>query len=1430
MDSSHDRSISFSAQVEAVDAASRACLGPARDIRERTPTGFIQDVQVDADEKTVKFGSDVSFVPAASSPASPEQARSVRERTPTGFIVEDAVMAQADERNICFNAQVEAVDAASRACLGPARDIRERTPTGFIQDVQVDADEKTVKFGSDVSFVPAASSPASPEQARSVRERTPTGFIVEDAVMAQADERNISFNAQVEAVDAASRACLGPARDIRDRTPTGFIQDVQVDADEKTVKFGSNVSFVPAASSPASPEQARSIRERTPTGFIAEDTVMAQAGERNISFSAEVEAVDAASKACLGPARDIRDRTPTGFMQDIQADVDEKMVKFGGDVSFVPAASSPASPEQARSIRERTPTGFIADDAVMAQAGERNISFSAEVEAVDAASTACLKPARDIRERTPTGFIQDVQVGFDDKSVKFGGDVSFVQAASSRASPEQARSIRERTPTGFIADDAVTAQAGERNISFSAEVEAVDAASSACLKPARDIRERTPTGFIQDVQVGFDDKSVKFRGDVSFVQAASSRASPEQARSIRERTPTGFIADDAVMAQAGERNISFSAEVEAVDAASRACLKPVRDIRERTPTGFIQDVQVGFDDKSVKFGGDVSFVQAASSRASPEQARSIRERTPTGFIADDAVTAQAGERNISFSAEVEAVDAASSACLKPARDIRERTPTGFIQDVQVGFDDKSVKFGGDVSFVPAASSRASPEQARSIRERTPTGFIADDAVTAQAGERNISFSAEVEAVDAASSACLKPARDIRERTPTGFIQDVQVDVDEKSVKFGDDVSFVPAASLTALPGQGRNLSERIPTGFISEDPTVATQHDEKNISFNAEVETMDAASKACTGPVRDIRERTPTGFIDDTQMDKDEKSVKFGNGVSYVQAASSEARPGQARRLSERIPTGFISEAPAMLAQHDARNISFSAEVEAVDAASRACLGPARDIRERTPTGFIQDVQVDVDEKSVKFGDDVSFVPAASFTALPGQGRNLSERIPTGFISEDPTVATQHHEKNISFNAEVETMDAASKACTGPVRDIRERTPTGFIDDTQMDKDEKSVKFGNGVSYVQAASSEARPGQARRLSERIPTGFISEAPAMLAQHDARNISFSAEVEAVDAASRACLGPARDIRERTPTGFIQDVQVDVDEKSVKFGDDVSFVPAASLTALPGQGRNLSERIPTGFISEDPTVAMQHDEKNISFNVEVETMDAASKACTGPVRDIRERTPTGFIDDTQMDQDEKSVKFKNGVSYVQAASAAALPENARAIRERELTGYVSEFAVAGGHADKLVSFDQNVDTLEAASKSCEGTGARRDIRERTPTGYVQDQEDGALSVAFKEEVSYVKAASISSTEAKRIRDRVPTGYISDMVEPMLRPSGSVSFAVHVDDVDAASRGCVGQAADIRHRVPTGFIHLEEVLPGEVRYDCMSKCQNP
>ena len=726
--------------MEAVDAASAACMGPARDIRERTPTGVLHDVQVDADETTVKLGGDVSFVPAASSPASPEQARSTRERTSTGFIVEDAVMAQADGKNISFRAQDEAVDAASAACMGTVREVRDRTPTGFVQNVQVELEEKSVKLGGDVSLLAAASSPASPEQARSTRERTPTGFIVEDAVMAQADGKNISFRAQDEAVDAASAACMGTLREVRDRTPTGFVQNVHVELEEKSVKLGGDVSLLAAASSPASPEQAGSTRERTPTGFIVEDAVMAQADGKNISFRAQDEAVDAASAACMGTLREIRDRTPTGFVQNVQVELEEKSVKLGGDVSLLAAASSPASPEQARSTRERTPTGFIVEDAVMAQADGKNISFRAQDEAVDAASAACMGTLREIRDRTPTGVLHDVQVDADETTVKLGGDVSFVPAASSPASPEQARSTRERTPTRFIVEDAVMAQADGKNISFRAQDEAVDAASAACMGTLREVRDRTPTGFVQNVQVELEEKSVKLGGDVSLLAAASSPASPEQAGSTRERTPTGFIVEDAVMAQADGKNISFRAQDEAVDAASAACMGTLREVRDRTPTGFVQNVQVELEEKSVKLGGDVSLLAAASSPASPEQARSTRERTPTGFIVEDAVMAQADGKNISFRAQDEAVDAASAACMGTLREIRDRTPTGFVQNVQVELEEKSVKLGGDVSFVPAASSPASPEQARSTRERTPTGFIV---------ERNVSFNAHVEAVDAA---------------------------------------------------------------------------------------------------------------------------------------------------------------------------------------------------------------------------------------------------------------------------------------------------------------------------------------------------------------------------------------------------------------------------------------------------------------------------------------------------------------------------------------------------------------------------------------------------------------------------------------------------------------------------------------------------------
>ena len=1114
-----------------------------------------------------------------------------------------------NDRSISFSAHVEAVDAASRACVAPARDIRERTPTGYIQDGHLDTEERSVKFGNDVSVLQAASSGAHPGQARSIRERTPTGFISDESAMAPADDRSISFNTQVEAVDAASRACVAPARDIRERTPTGYIQDGHLDTEERSVKFGNDVSVVQAASSGAHPGQARSIRERTPTGFISGECAMAPVDDRSINFNAQVEAVDAASRACVAPARDIRERTPTGYIQDVHLDTEEKSVKFGNDVSVLQAASSGAHPGQARSIRERTPTGFIADESAMAPVDDRSINFNAQVEAVDAASRACVAPARDIRERTPTGYIQDVHLDTEEKSVKFGNDVSVVQAASSGAHPGQARSIRERTPTGFISDESAMAPLDDRSINFSAQVEAVDAASRACVAPARDIRERTPTGYIQDIHLDTEDKSVKFGNDVSVLQAASSGAHPGQARSIRERTPTGFISDESAMAPVDDRSINFNTQVEAVDAASRACVAPARDIRERTPTGYIQDIHLDTEDKSVKFGNDVSVLQAASSGAHPGQARSIRERTPTGFISDESAMAPVDDRSINFSAQVEAVDAASRACVAPARDIRERTPTGYIQDIHLDTEDKSVKFGNDVSVLQAASSGAHPGQARSIRERTPTGFISDESAMAPAGDRSINFNTQVEAVDAASMACVAPARDIRERTPTGYIQDGHLDPDEKSVKFGNDVSFLQAASTEALPGQARRVSDRIPTGFISEDVTITPPADERSISFSTQVVSVDAASKACTGPSRDVRERTPTGYIQDGQFDTEEKSVKFGNDVSFLRAASTGALPGQARRVSERIPTGFISEDATTMAQSDERSISFSAQVEAVDAASKACAGPSRDVRERTPTGYIQDGQFDTEEKSVKFGNDVSFLRAASTEALPGQARRVSERIPTGFISEDVTITPPADERSISFSTQVVSVDAASKACTGPSRDVRERTPTGYIQDGQFDTEEKSVKFGNDVSFLRAASTGALPGQARRVSERIPTGFISEDATTMAQSDERSISFSAQVEAVDAASKACAGPSRDVRERTPTGYIQDGHLDTDEKSVKFGNDVSFLQAASTRALPGQARRISERMPTGFISEDMTITPPADERSISFSAQVVSVDAA-----------------------------------------------------------------------------------------------------------------------------------------------------------------------------------------------------------------------------
>jgi len=431
---------------------------------------------------------------------------------------------------------------------------------------------------------------------------------------------------------------------------------------------------------------------------------------------------------------------------------------------------------------------------------------------------------------------------------------------------------------------------------------------------------------------------------------------------------------------------------------------------------------------------------------------------------------------------------------------------------------------------------------------------------APAGDRSINFNTQVEAVDAASMACVAPARDIRERTPTGYIQDGHLDPDEKSVKFGNDVSFLQAASTEALPGQARRVSDRIPTGFISEDVTITPPADERSISFSTQVLSVDAASKACTGPSRDVRERTPTGYIQDGQFDTEEKSVKFGNDVSFLRAASTGALPGQARRVSERIPTGFISEDATTMAQSDERSISFSAQVEAVDAASKACAGPSRDVRERTPTGYIQDGQFDRDEKSVKFGNDVSFLRAASTEALPGQARRVSERIPTGFISEDVTITPPADERSISFSTQVVSVDAADL--------VKTDVPGSYASSAGMDDGDAGSRGVPGratTGFVHR--DEVLPGE---VSTHLGQDAASEAVL-----DARTVSFrpAAEISLVEFDHGALSDedvkvkrklPLKSVRDRQQTSWVPSLPSD--EKSVRF-KDLPTSPLGKRTGSP-----------------------------------------------------------------------------------------------------------------------------------------------------------------------------------------------------------------------------------------------------------------------
>ncbi|CAE7497600.1 PRKG1 [Symbiodinium sp. CCMP2456] len=292
------------------------------------------------------------------------------------------------------------------------------------------------------------------------------------------------------------------------------------------------------------------------------------------------------------------------------------------------------------------------------------------------------------------------------------------------------------------------------------------------------------------------------------------------------------------------------------------------------------------------------------------------------------------------------------------------------------------------------------------------------------------------------------------------------------------------------------------------------------------------------------------------------------------------ALPGQARRVSQRIPTGFISEDVTIMPPPDERSISFSAQVVSVDAASKACTGPSRDIRERTPTGHIQDVQLDAEDRSVKFGDDVSFLQAASAGALPGQARRVSERIPTGFISEDVTTAARLDERGISFSAQVEAVDAASK--------------------------EKSVKFGNDVSLLQAASMGALPGQARRAFQAVQPASLIVTKSFLER--TRYWCWQ------DAAGEAVLDARRVIAKRK--FLCLDVPACVDcihaLLEQKMARTVSFRPAAEISLVEFDHGAVSD--------EDVKVKRKL-----------------------PLKSVRDRQQTSWA--PSLPSDEKSVRFKD-----------------------------------------------------------------------------------------------------------------------------------------------------------------------------------------
>jgi len=366
--------------------------------------------------------------------------------------------------------------------------------------------------------------------------------------------------------------------------------------------------------------------------------------------------------------------------------------------------------------------------------------------------------------------------------------------------------------------------------------------------------------------------------------------------------------------------------------------------------------------------------------------------------------------------------------------------------------------------------------------------------------------------------------------------------------------------------------------------------------------------------------------------------------------------------------------------------------------------------------------------------------------------RQVRTRTPTGFVAADPAAA-----RGVRFGPAESDVGAADGAPLGQVRTVKSRTPTGFVRAEGVPKESAGISFAGGESTEEAISMVPAE-ETLGMKTNQPTGFMRPCEDLAEPESmhGRTVTFRERQESIvefNVGGEEAAAAMRPVRTREPTGYVAAVPEAKAGRGVCFAADDEEAEAASEAA-----------------AEDVPVS-----GGASFAVGQDAADGASVEPAGDMRSVKERAPTGFI--------------RSGKRPGEAGST----QHCKTVTFRDRQESVVEFSVG----------------------SEEPAAQMRQVRTRTPTGYVGAGADGGAHLVDDAEArSKVRFAAeeLGSAEARKAKSRTPTGFVR--VEDVPVERGGVRFTTGPEEAEPGSPEGSEEARTVKSRTPTGFVRLDDI----------------